>query len=265
MKGLPLLITIGTLKAIGLDIIENHGLLPDEETSWMKQKSSFKENKSLRGFNNNIFGRLLCPHKYSQLYSQDPEGFCKKVLESDDTVIIQASDLPAFLYDGDYNPEAIDKGLLRGPIPVQVYKVIFTSPSSLSAKGGDGNAKGRSSHAQLHGLTRVTPHTIAYACMQARYFCSSLRSWRERDGKFCLRHFYYYIVALFEMDAESIWAVETLDWWDRQVFGKGPRKFEDSLMQMEQAADTNSDFNALIAQRIARRAGVVDGVGDSSS
>ncbi len=40
----------------------------------------------------------------------------------------------------------------------------------------------------------------------------------------------------------------------RQVFGKGPRKFENSLMQAEQAADINSDFNALIAQRIARRA-----------
>ncbi len=66
---------IGTLKAIGLDIIENHGLLADEEVSWAKKKGSFKKNKSTRGFNDNIFGRLLCPHKYSQLYSQDPDGY----------------------------------------------------------------------------------------------------------------------------------------------------------------------------------------------
>ncbi len=132
-----------------------------------------------------------------------------------------------------------------------------------------------------YAIVSANPFMPDILLQQARYFCSLLRSWRERDGKFCLRHFYYYIVALFEMDAESIWAVKTLDWWDRlvllglviisshqyfrQVFGKGPRKFEDLLMQMEQAADTNSNFNALIAQRIARRAGVVDGVGDSSS
>ncbi|PSS06871.1 hypothetical protein PHLCEN_2v3529 [Hermanssonia centrifuga] len=245
---------IGTLKAIGLDIIENHGLLADEEVSWAKKKGSFKKNKSTRGFNDNIFGRLLCPHKYSQLYSQDPDGFCTKVLESDNDIIIQASDLPAFLYDCEYDASAIDRGLLRGPIVVQVYKGIFMSPSSVNLKDGDSNAKGRSSHGQLHGLSRATPHTIAYACMMARYFCSSLTSWREQDGKFSLHHFYYYVVALFEMDAESSWAVDTLDWWDRQVFGKGPRKFENSLMQAEQAADINSDFNALIAQRIARRA-----------
>ncbi|THG94854.1 hypothetical protein EW026_g6692, partial [Hermanssonia centrifuga] len=239
---------IGTLKAIGLDIIENHGLLADEEVSWAKKKGSFKKNKSTRGFNDNIFGRLLCPHKYSQLYSQDPDGFCTKVLESDNDIIIQASDLPAFLYDCEYDASAIDRGLLRGPIVVQVYKGIFMSPSSVNLKDGDSNAKGRSSHGQLHGLSRATP----YDC--ARYFCSSLTSWREQDGKFSLRHFYYYVVALFEMDAESSWAVDTLDWWDRQVFGKGPRKFENSLMQAEQAADINSDFNALIAQRIARRA-----------
>ncbi len=39
----------------------------------------------------------------------------------------------------------------------------------------------------------------------------------------------------------------------RQVFGKGPRKLELSLMEAEQAADVGSDFNALIAQRRARQ------------
>ncbi len=39
----------------------------------------------------------------------------------------------------------------------------------------------------------------------------------------------------------------------RQVFSVGPRRLENSLVQAEKSADANSDFNALIAQRNARR------------
>ncbi len=48
----------------------------------------------------------------------DTCSFCQRILESD--IIILASDLPAFLYDQDYNENAIDNGLLRGPITIQV-------------------------------------------------------------------------------------------------------------------------------------------------
>ncbi len=47
-------------------------------------------------------------------------SFCQKVLEPDSGIVILASDLPAFLYAGNYNPEAIDDGLLRGMLPVMV-------------------------------------------------------------------------------------------------------------------------------------------------
>ncbi|PSS25958.1 hypothetical protein PHLCEN_2v2983, partial [Hermanssonia centrifuga] len=98
---------IGTLKSIGLDIIEYYGLKADEKLAWLEKKPAYKQ-KSTRGFNDNIFGRLLCPHKYSRDFEQDPDGFCRRILESD--IIILASDLPAFLYDQDYNEDAINDG-----------------------------------------------------------------------------------------------------------------------------------------------------------
>ncbi|THG95369.1 hypothetical protein EW026_g6274 [Hermanssonia centrifuga] len=213
---------IGTLKTHGLDIIEMFGLKDHEKIDWAAKKISYKV-KAIRGFNDIIFGRLLCPHKLSKAFEEDPNGLCKKITEGCADTVILASDLPAFLYDRDYNPDAIDEGLLRGQVPVQIYKCIFTSPSSVALVGIGSNTKGRSSHAQLHGLTRVTPHTIAYACMLTRFFCGSMVAWCEHDGTFSLRDFYYYIIALFEMDPDSDWTVGTLDWWDKQVFSVGPR------------------------------------------
>ncbi len=55
-----------------------------------------------------------------KLYTDDWDRFCKKVIESDEAIVVQASDLPAFLYNSDYNSDAIDEGLLRGIFPVQV-------------------------------------------------------------------------------------------------------------------------------------------------
>ncbi len=51
---------------------------------------------------------------------------CKKITEGCADTVILASDLPAFLYDRDYNPDAIDEGLLRGQVPVQVRPFCLT-------------------------------------------------------------------------------------------------------------------------------------------
>ncbi|THG93148.1 hypothetical protein EW026_g8012 [Hermanssonia centrifuga] len=177
---------IGTLKTYGLNIVEAYALKPNEKVMWEEKKQSYPV-KSTRGFNDNIFGRLICPHKYSVEFEANPDVFCRNALQSDGGIIILASDLPAFLYDGAYNSEAIDEGLLRGILPVMLYKCIFRSPSLVT---GGSQAKGRFSHSQIHGLTRVTPHTIAYVCMLTRFFCSAIASWREMDGTFSYKEFY---------------------------------------------------------------------------
>lgn len=46
----------------------------------------------------------------------------------------------------------------------QVVKHIWTGPSSV--REGPGYHKGRASNAQIAGITKMTPHTIAYAACQ---------------------------------------------------------------------------------------------------
>ncbi len=64
---------LGTLRTYGRDIVEACCLKPEEKVAWMDKKQSY-ENKSTRGFNDNIFGRLLCPHKYSNDFEADSDG-----------------------------------------------------------------------------------------------------------------------------------------------------------------------------------------------
>ncbi len=62
------------MKTYGRDLVEAYCLKPEEKGTWMENKQAY-ENKSTRGFNDNIFGRLLCPHKYSAEFEADPDGY----------------------------------------------------------------------------------------------------------------------------------------------------------------------------------------------
>ena len=90
-----------------------------------------KAKKDARGFrhhSSDSTARLLCPRHLRDKFDEDREKFCRDV-ENGKRVIIH-DDWPAFLlltimtlYPEDasgYNPDAIDKGLLRGPFLVSV-------------------------------------------------------------------------------------------------------------------------------------------------
>jgi hypothetical protein len=86
---------------------------------------------------------------------------------------------PIFLFAGyQYDPEDPWKGLFRSSILVsvsrllfivvkfcsylQAYKHVFTSPSSVEKE-----AKAtRSGNARIHGMTKVTPASLAYIATQ---------------------------------------------------------------------------------------------------
>jgi hypothetical protein len=97
--------------------------------------------------------------------------------------VIPGDQWPVFLYAGHtFDPEDPWKGLFRStilvsvsPIPaivsssfswmillLKAYKHIFTSPSSVD----NVNKATRSGNAQLHGMTQVTPASIAYIATQ---------------------------------------------------------------------------------------------------
>jgi hypothetical protein len=50
---------------------------------------------------------------------------------------------------------------------LQVWRHIFTGPASVLKKT-PGPASGKRCNAQIHGMTRVTPRSIAYAAVQVR-------------------------------------------------------------------------------------------------
>lgn len=52
---------------------------------------------------------------------------------------------------------------MRLTIACQVYKHLFTGPTSARAAG---SAKGRKCQARLNSLERTSPQTIAYAAVQ---------------------------------------------------------------------------------------------------
>lgn len=50
-------------------------------------------------------------------------------------------------------------------ITCQCFKAIFTAPTSVKGGDDDDRAGSKQPIAQMYGLIRVTPNTIAYACM----------------------------------------------------------------------------------------------------
>jgi hypothetical protein len=101
-------------------------------------------------------------------------------------MIIPGDQWPIFLYYGyNYDPEDPWNGLLRSSLLVsvsnlhvdavelqmtpysQAYKHIFTSPSSVNK----GPKATRSGNAHIHGMTQVTPASIAYVATQVCQHC----------------------------------------------------------------------------------------------
>jgi hypothetical protein len=105
-------------------------------------------------------------------------------------MIVPGDQWPIFLYAGsDYDPEDPWKGLFRGTLLVSVspfyipfrslptflcikaYKHVFTSPSSVEK----GPRATRSGNARIHGMTSVTPASIAYIATQVSTYSASLQ------------------------------------------------------------------------------------------
>lgn len=168
----------------------------------------------------------------------------------DGKIKIRTKHWPSFLYDeGEYDRDERDKGLFKGYLLLwvhlstsyvvvstiisllQVYRHIFTSPSSAIGKVRKGT---KPSKAQIYGMKQASGRMIAYACiqvrfvhfftlsdaLQTRFLLSNLNSWSTVDGHFDLHTFYDNIVALFETNPRSRWVVETLNWWNAYVFSQ---------------------------------------------
>jgi hypothetical protein len=127
-----------------------------------------------RGFHHERTGALLCPAGLDW-----SNAGIKEKLRSGE-MAVSGDQWPLFLYHGyNYDPEDPWNGLFRSMLLVSGYKHIFTSPSSV-----DKEPKAtRSGNARIHGMTRVTPASIAYIATQVLTSCSY--PCRVADGHDC--------------------------------------------------------------------------------
>ncbi|KAI0040570.1 hypothetical protein FA95DRAFT_1611701 [Auriscalpium vulgare] len=193
-------------------------------------------HKALRGWNHPATATLLTPIEW-----EANQTIWTDVLAGRRQVT--AEQMPRLLYpEGHvFNPENIDDGLFRSHVLIRVAKHIFQGPSS--ALQGPGYKKGRAGVAKLIGMTKMTPHALAYVIVQARFSMSDVQEWHVIDRDFDYRTFFWNVVGILETDEGKA----TLELFDHEVFGK-----TESIVS---AIPTGpSAFSKLKQQRAAKRA-----------
>jgi len=205
------------------------------------------KGKNDRGFYHPITAALLSPVKYPKT----PQTIA--AIRAG-TVAVTAQLLPRFLFPDDhvYDPNDISLNVLRGHIMIRVAKHLFQGPSV--ALEQPGAHRGKQGNASLCGLTSMTPHTIAYVAIQARFAMSSTGTWANIDGPFIYSDFYWRIVGLFEDEEE---AAALIKFYNYHVFGT-PSDLS-SLDGSHIAAaddDVEDEYDTVRRQRSQKRARV---------
>ncbi|KAI0037922.1 hypothetical protein FA95DRAFT_1613777 [Auriscalpium vulgare] len=197
-------------------------------------------HKSLRGWNHPATATLLTPIEWEA----NPTVWTDILAGRRQ---VTAEQMPRLLYpEGHvFNPENIEGGLFRGHVLVRSAKHLYQGPSS--ALQGPGYKKGRAGIAKLIGMTKMTPHALAYVIVQARFSISDAQEWHVIDRDFDYRTFFWNVVDALETDEGKA----TLAFFDHEVFGK-----TESITPTVPAGP--SAFSKLKRQRAAKRARIAD-------
>ncbi|KAH7919885.1 hypothetical protein BV22DRAFT_1050765 [Leucogyrophana mollusca] len=159
-----------------------------------------------RGYHHERTGALLCPAGLDWANNE-----VKEKLRSGE-MTVSGDQWPIFLYSSyNYDPEDPWNGLLRSQILVSAYKHIFTSPSSV-----DREPKAtRSGNARIHGMTRVTPASIAYIATQVRFALCSSPVFSRTDTVTDSERFYNTVQDLLDDPEEKEEVDQLMTWWNR--------------------------------------------------
>ncbi|KAH7869106.1 uncharacterized protein C8R40DRAFT_1060292 [Lentinula edodes] len=134
-------------------------------------------SRDSRGLQNDITGRLLCPVEFDW---KDP--IVRAAVRAFDPKYDFASSARArcFYKDEEFDPDDLDKGFLQSYLLVQVYRLMFTSPSSTkdqpedvenlpaSKKKKTTATNCRGNVTQIIHMNDVKPRSIAYAAIHVR-------------------------------------------------------------------------------------------------
>ncbi|KAE9388955.1 hypothetical protein BT96DRAFT_980865, partial [Gymnopus androsaceus JB14] len=141
------------------------------------------DDRTGRGFNNNLTGRLLTPIEFDW-----ENQSVRAAIRSKSVVTSNSYFLRAFYLNENGDPNNVEENFLQSTLLLQTWRQIFLSNGSLESIEGlhnsdesDDNAtvtappakKARKSTrktvAQLLDVKEVTPRSIAYACVMIRY------------------------------------------------------------------------------------------------
>ncbi|KAK0431437.1 hypothetical protein EV421DRAFT_1743106 [Armillaria borealis] len=169
--------------------------------------------KSAQGFNYSETARLFCPQIYLEMFKNN-DKWRQQLCEG--KIKISHWELPSFLFDqSKVSSEDALAGCMEGYVLVRMVKHLLTS------NGIPGRSKGLTCPpiTKIYKITKIMGHIIAYGACQAHYAFSSVDSWTRCDGKFDLQKFYEAVVDMYEDFPEDPWAIASLAWWNKEVFG----------------------------------------------
>ncbi|KAG6915234.1 hypothetical protein DXG01_012590 [Tephrocybe rancida] len=165
------------------------------------------------GFNHPLTRSLLCPVDLNWDDQHTQEHIKAGIFKN------QTWGWPSFVYVFGLllDPEDMWEGLFRSSLLVAAYKHVFTSRPSIFAQI-QLNGSTRPGDRCIHGMTHVTPRSIAYVAMQVRFALGSQRLFVLNDTLTSSRKFYESVIEFFDKSSDDIEMHELLVWWDQQVF-----------------------------------------------
>ncbi|KAJ3932396.1 MAG: hypothetical protein NXY57DRAFT_1038458 [Lentinula lateritia] len=186
-------------------------------------------SRDSRGLQNDITGRLLCPVEFDW---KDP--IVRAAVRAFGPKYDFASSARArcFYKDEEFDPDDLDKGFLQSYLLVQVYRLMFTSPSSTkdqpedvenlpaSKKKKTTATNCRGNVAQIIHMNDVKPRSIAYAAIHLHFALNDAPHWAESHMGYNYLDLWNFIVNFFEdpEDEEEKQPKELLKWWNDRIF-----------------------------------------------
>ncbi|KAJ3832522.1 hypothetical protein F5878DRAFT_666495 [Lentinula raphanica] len=182
-----------------------------------------------RGLQNDIAGRLLCPVEFNW----DDPVVCAAVRAFNSDYDFAISARPRCFYkDEMFDVNNPDNGYLQSYLLVQVYRLIFTSPSSTkdqpedvenlpTSKKKKTGANCRGNVAQIIHMSEVKPRSIAYAAIHLHFALTDAPYWHPSYHGFNYLDLWNFIVDFFEDpedEEQEKRSKELLDWWNNRIF-----------------------------------------------
>ncbi|KAF7335684.1 GLOBIN domain-containing protein [Mycena venus] len=158
---------------------------------------------------------------------------------------MKAKSWPSCFYaDGAYDSNDPQAGLFRSLFLLRVARHLWTAPSS--AMDGAERIKAICV-ARAHGQYRFTKEMLGYGRTML-----STSDWTSRDGKYNYEDLFDNVLELFE-DPTDTWAIETLGWFQKGVFGGAKVSGSDNGDNNDDSDDSDSEMATIRARRRAAR------------